>query len=360
MAVLMLDDVRRGNYREKDQDRGFSDLLKTLGDVRYDYVTRLYDRSLVPVSSNLFPADGITHYFKNYIEYLTLCWGEHHGVVIEPNHIWYTLLCELASLVKGDPEPYRHLFTEQADKQTVIVVGGDIELPLGQLIEALRTVVPTDMDAFFPEFSTNTPRSRAASYAAFADMASPYYNYEMLACGFPAIDVRGEADDWRLMADRWQGLTELFGAHPQWFARVQQILADCVANRDNPGWWRGIYRNERCGSGSEVVVSGWFADLFREQPDLAKPENFPPGVSSVPYVVHGLGVDDYRFVMKQGLFAGRQEGTFLSPVFGRCVFNALDARQAFTPEERQDDPRVYPAKALYRLEPDNLTPTKLK
>jgi hypothetical protein len=260
--------------------------------------------------------------------------------VIEPNHVWYTLLCELAAQVKASPDTYRSIFTTSDEKQTIVVrdpQGGFI-MPLDKLIAELRSYVPSDIDTFLPDFSTSTQRSRSASRAAFCDMASPYYNYMMLACAFPAIDVRGTTDDWQMVCDHWRKLAALFQPLGAWFTRVQKIVDNCVSNLANPEWWKKMYVNERCGSGGEVVISGWFSDLMFEKCDLPKPENFPPHTSVVPYrrVNWHNGDDVTDWEMKHGLLFSRDEGDFVVPNFGYVLYQKLPQPETYTPVCEKD------------------------
>jgi len=339
----------------------FSNLLDNLGDNQYAWKTKTYDRSLVPIESDLPQGDGVG-YQRNYMAYLTRCWAEHRGVVIEPNHVWFTLLCELALRVKADPETYRDIFTTSADKQEIAIpwTGPGFAMDMGVLIHALKAYVPTDTAAFFPDFTTSTHRSTMARYAAFADMASPYYDYFMLACGFPAIDVQGTEDDWMLMDNAWSHLSSVFTDKGlrDYFGRVEDILANCAYQYDKPEWWKGIYKNRRCGSGGEVAVSGWFSDLFYEKCDLAKPENFPPCVATVPYTA-STGASRWNFKMVHGLFSAVEQDGFLIPDFGHVVFNVLDKPEVFRPEMINRSTGTFRTRdePVYRLEPDNVRQT---
>ena len=37
---------------------------------------------------------------RNYIEYLKIAYNNDYGIVISPNHIWFTILCSLAKIIK--------------------------------------------------------------------------------------------------------------------------------------------------------------------------------------------------------------------------------------------------------------------
>lgn len=258
-------------------------------------------------------------FHKNYMEYLQKAWGDHLSIVISPDIVWYTLLCELAAIVKADPEQYRNLFTDSPEKKTITVITAEmIVMPLNEMVGILRDVVPTDSSKFFPEFSTQTERSVWAYNAAFADMCSPYYNYCMLMCGFPSIDVRGTHDDWNNLYQSWQNLKDIVPG--KWHKQVSAILSDIYSNLDSASFWKGMFRLDRCGSGGQVEVSGWWAKLFMTQPDVAYPENYAPHVSIVSYTQLNLKKD---YEMRVGLFFSKQEEEFLVPDYGYVVHEKL-------------------------------------
>lgn len=281
-------------------------------DPRLELFGHLSGKDLKYIDSNL---PNVEVYHRNYIGYLEKCWAEHLGIVITPDIIWYTLLCEISSLVKSNNEKYRHLFSDSSEKQNITIISGDIvNMPLSTLVEALKSYVPTNVDLFFPDFTTSSQRSRHAFRSAFCDMCSPYYNYSMLLCGFPAIDVRGTEEDYHTISTKFKELYLLF-EHP-WFTRVQEILNKCVMFRNDPDWWNAIFSLGKCGSGSQFIVNGWFSQLFIEEPKVKYPENYPSGISIVDYKQLDTG-KEYR--MQDGLLFSKTDGDFLVPNFGFVI-----------------------------------------
>ena len=302
-------------------------------DPRRVFLDRLDDRKVTDWQTNrveqtLFlrhaeiPEDA-TMFHRNYLEYLEKCWADHLGIVITPDILWFTVLNELVAVVKESPEPYRHLFTNSHEKKLVVVTTEDpVVMPLNRLVGALREHVPTDSTLFMPEYSTTTQASRHAMYASFCDLCSPYYNYGMMLCDFPAISIQGTADDWCGLAEDWLKLKPMFTSVGKWFDDVASILMGCYENRDERDWWKSMFMLERCGSGHQTEVSGWFADLFRQPPQgPAYVNNFPTNVAQVEYKELTL---DREFKMQDGLFFSRQEGDFMVPEFGYTVHEKLD------------------------------------
>src|SRR3990167_9458970 len=130
----------------------------------------------------------------NYLEYLQMAWGSHHGIILSPDIFWFILLNESASHIKDNSEHYRSLFTtakEGEGKTKIIVPTLDPQLiSLDLIADELKKLVPTDIDIFIPKFSTSTPASAFAFKSAFADAMSPYYDYMMLLCGISKIQLQ--------------------------------------------------------------------------------------------------------------------------------------------------------------------------
>jgi hypothetical protein len=307
-------------------------------DPREEFLKRLDDRKVTDWKTNraeqsLFlrhaeiPEDA-TMFHRNYLEYLEKCWADHLGIVITPDILWFTVLNELVAVVKNSPEPYRHLFTDSHEKKEIWVMSAEpVVMPLNRLVGSLRQHVPTDVGQFMPEYSTTSQRSRHAMYASFCDLCSPYYEYGMYLCDFPAISIQGTADDWCGIAEDWLKLKPLFTSVGKWFDEVSSILMSCYENRDDKAWWQSIFALEECGSGHQATVSGWFSELFREGPeDPAYVGNFPTNVAQVDYKAKEILEDEaFRtFKMQDGLFFSHQEGDFMVPDFGYTVHEKLE------------------------------------
>ena len=326
MSTLVLErDVKSREVTDYESVEGFNHIVNSLGDNERNWEEKTTSRTLIPRACNI--EEGRT-YHQNYMGYLATAWNRHRSIVVDPNYIWYMVLCELTSIVKGDPEAYRDIFTESDEKQLIIVrdVTGGYIMPLDKLIAELRNYVPTEIDTFLPELSTATLRSRSACRAAFCDMASPYYDYKMLACAFPAIDVRGTRDDWTALCNCMEQIGKMFTPVVQYCRRVHKCLTEIAGNLKTPEFWKKMFVAEQCGSGSEILIKGWITDLYFNPPDFAKPCNFSEHTSIVPYRRENWhNPDDItNWEMKHGLFFSREEGEFLAPDFGYVLFQKLD------------------------------------
>lgn len=178
--------------------------------------------------------------------------------------------------------------------------------------------------------TTTTDNSLYAFYAAFYDVCSPYYNYAMMACGIPSIEVWGTDEDWHLLASKWHDLQPLFAAHQEWFDKVGDILDKCHENLDYTAWWKSIFNLEKCGSGSDVEVQGWYSELFFKQPKLRYPRNFS---TCVEYEQLDTGKE---YVMHHGLFYSHQEGANMIPDFGFTIHEKVPVEPEYMYIESQE------------------------
>lgn len=262
---------------------------------------------------------GAEAYHKNYMEYLEVCYARHYIPVVAPHLLWYGVLAEIATAIKADPELYRDLFTRESDAATVLVPSADDSLDVLVLLGYLRHLVPTDMSMFMPEFSTATTGYTVAASAAFADAVSPYYNYMVYACGFPSIRVDGTSMDWTRFAMSAARLAVVLPGLATYLNRVSIRAEDIgrsldltTTHEELMALWKGFFKNERCGSGSQTVVSGWYTDFYMTVPGLAKSENFTSQVSRVEYTSLST---QRRYALYAGLFASTFEDGVLVPDF---------------------------------------------
>ena len=271
----------------------------------------------ITLADHTLPATlpAASHYHTNYLNYLEKCWADHLGIVISPDIIWYTILCEFASLVKQNPETYKHLFTTSIEKQDIIIISSSLTtIPLDILTTAIRKKAPTDTDSFFPPFNF-TPNSQHAFLSAFCDTCSPYYNYDMLLCGFPIIDVKSTLDDWKLLIHYWSKL-KLLIQHPSWTSSIDNTLNQIPTNLHNKSFWTEMFKLKRCGSGHQTELSGWITTLFITQPDVTYIENFSSHISTVKY--KQLDTNKH-YEMSTGLFTSTLINDCMEPSFSYIV-----------------------------------------
>lgn len=288
-------------------------------DVKYDYNNKTKSSDKVFIKDN-FMGDI---YHSNYLKYLEKAWGNHYGVVMSPDILWYTLLSEITLIVAEDSSLYSHLFTDQPDKKKEILVQSDSEylIPLDTLIEAIKNNVPCNIDAFLPNFSTTVESSKFAKYAAFADIVSPYYQYSMYCCGIPFINIEGTKDDYLSIVDNFTKIGNLLNSHQDYFNKVLTVLSNIVNNIDSPNFWDKMFYLEKCGSGSQNEVFGWFTELFRVQPkDIRFSDNFSSHLAKIDY--ENVSIHN-NYIMYNGLLNSHLEDGLLIPEFSYMVYKKL-------------------------------------
>lgn len=264
---------------------------------------------------------GAIHH-QNYLEYLITCWANHYNAVIKPDYFWHIILCEVATHIKDNSQKYRHLFTDSDTKKDIIVVTADPQvLPLAAIVEQLNKLLPVGGEAFINDFSTSTRLSKMASYAAFADAMSPYYNYMMLLCGIPKIKIEGTNEDWEKIRKSIDTFMTYFDAKfNTYLAGVYDIISKII-DANNGGeheFLKNILKYERCGSGSAMEVNGWIQHMFYSQKRPRYSSNFPTCNSLVEY--KNLTTNK-EYKMITGLFGSdlNEEG-YLIPEFGYAVY----------------------------------------
>jgi len=252
---------------------------------------------------------------RNYLDYLEECWRWHYGVIISPTILWNMVLNNLAYRVNQEPETFHKYFTESDEKQEILVQQGGHLIDVKLLIAGLQGRIPSSLlGDSFPAFSTDTPMSDIADYTAFLDMVSPYYNYSMYLCGLPKVKVLGTSGDWAKLMFTLGKVTTILPECQDYLVGVAIKVAEIAENSCD---YSNFFSLERCGSGSQVEVSGWIRDFFIEQPRVSYPENFISCISKIDYHNYNDG-KDYR--LYAGLFTSEVEDGYLVPAFDNIYF----------------------------------------
>ena len=256
-------------------------------------------------------------YHGSYLRYLEYCWSHHLGVVLTPDIFQYTVLCEIAGLVRKNVEKYRHVFTDSPGKKELIIFSNDnVTMPLDKLADTLRAAMPEDVASVITRYSTTTERSLFARYAAFAAMASPYYNYSMLGCGIPHLSIDGVEDDWSLLYAQISQLLATF-QHP-YLVQVGKLCWEVLEQFDGPSvdFARNMFRLERCGSGSQTEVKGWWTEMYATQPSLQYVGNYPDHISRVKYTDIPT---QKRYLMRNGIVTSHLEEQTAIPQYNHAI-----------------------------------------
>lgn len=271
------------------------------------------------VSDN-FDSLGYNVNHLNYLTYLETCYANHYGIVVAPHYFWYTILCEVASQVKESPERFRSVFSRSKEKVEITTSTSSVEfINLDAVINSLKEHVPLDVDMFFPTFSTSTLLYETAIYATFCDTVSPYYDYMTFLCGIPKVRVEGTVEDWTILITSLKKINNILNI--KYLSRMEEYGQTILNNLNNGAFWRDIFRLVKCGSGSQVEVSGWFTRIFLKKPLLRFTYNYPTHVSKVDY--QNLETER-KFNMRLGLFGSKIEDGFLIPEYGYIIHEKVE------------------------------------
>ena len=297
--------------------------------VRHDWQAKTKTETEIVFASTV--PDGADLYHKNYLDYLSRTFGHHNSIVLAPQHFWYTGLCEIAQTVVKDPETHRKLFTRDPEGKIDIIVPCASEtepLRMDDIYDEMIGLVPIDTTLFLPTFSTETEMSRMASLAAFLETCSPYYNYMMILCGHSRVKLMGTPEDWEAIVSRLDRLELEFAGCPnsplpKWISTTMLPTATKLREAldgKNEDWFREIFSEQRCGSGGQTVVDGWFSRLFMHQPKgMREVTNFPTHITKVPYSIrcpHSIQPSGVEWNLCFGLFhSNRDDEGFMVPDF---------------------------------------------
>jgi hypothetical protein len=255
-------------------------------------------------------------FHNNYLDYLSKCYATHYGIIVKPDIIWYTILCEIEAIVKSQPENYRHIFTDSNEKKDILVFTQDpVMMPIDSLIEEVFKLIPTGLkkEDILLNFSTTTKAETFAFSTSFLDAVSPYYNYMMYLCGFNKIKVLGTIEDYQMISDTLILLSVLFGSEMlEYLAKCKTVIKKIIDGFDDQNFWNDIFTVEQCGSGHQEEADGWFCELFNKKPSVRYVENFPTHISLVEYKNITTGKE---FIMNSGILSSNMDGDYLIPNF---------------------------------------------
>jgi hypothetical protein len=259
-----------------------------------------------------------------FLEMLSLAYSQHRKVEIAPHDLWYIVLCELATYIKGNVEECRPLFTKSAEKVSIVVPTDDPSaIDLNLVLDQLRNLVPLEVALFVPELSTLNTYSRMSMYAALCDGLQHYYNYMTFCCGIPAVRIMGTLEDWETLSNCVTGLMNAFadieGPIFPYLIKVQNVFGAIVNSykSKNPEFFLNIFTQKNVGSGGELDIDGWITDLYLERKNTRKLENFLTSFATVPYTNLDSGKN---FKAVYGAFLNCEIDEHLRSTYGSFVF----------------------------------------
>lgn len=283
-------------------------------------------------------------YQLDYMAYLKRAYYEGREIVLTPDIVYFTLLCEVARIVDADPEFYRTRFTvhpkEEGRMELRVITGNprDLAAYLSAFMPLLRENIPGGLaDEILAEFTTTDVSARLAQHAAFADMAKHYYEY--CGCqgaqgsslppdvGIKHVHLKGSAMDWSMMRAKWVSVTgRLFGSDTHTRPRMPEYLIT-VEER--------LEKIERAAGGEPMqeflcqiynedyrAPESWFGKLFAPS-DLKG--GIAEHVARVPYTSESDDFGKEHLVLVVGVLSSHLDGKILVPEFGCAAFKNTNA-----------------------------------
>ncbi len=199
-----------------------------------------------------------------------LAFSQHRPLVFSPDMIWVLILQGLALHVNNNSEKLRHKFVQHTKKAEIVCRSessfespeSDWELLIKQFSSGLSAALGKNYDDLLPAFSTTGALERTVCQVALMDMFQPYFTYKVhCVCGIPSITLEGKAEDWSLLRQKAELLSNY--EFDWWLAELRVILAQfekAAHGEIDIKFWRNIYKQEsRYGSD---VINGWIIRLL--------------------------------------------------------------------------------------------------
>lgn len=312
------------------------------------------------LESNL-PNNALTH--AGLIYYLHACWAKELGCILRPDMIYFTILSEIASCILKRPKEYQSLFTDQDEKQNIILV--DLHADQGRLdIRALsrtlrQKVVSKELHQLVceTEFMSDDPHAREIRCMTFCQMGVPYYNYMTTFCGITSIDIQGLFFDWkklfdtlgrlRIILSKYDSVGDVRALLDKSFQTVSNIIHFVFDQRfpleakysTADSFWNNLFHygaNTQCGSGHDrYIVSGWARNFY-----LSGGEDLNKFSCSMTYVPYTNIETQKKFIQVSTLaYSELINGTAI-PHYGKILFQILDD-QVFNQIAMKKDPDTF-------------------
>jgi hypothetical protein len=207
-------------------------------------------------------------YHSNYLQYLNQAYKNDYGVEVKPDHIWYTILCEISRIINKKPETYRKYFTNSDNKKTIEVYKQENTwlLPVDVVSDLLLKSIPTDINKedIISQFSTTTIDSTFAFNCVFLESMSSYYIYDMYGCGFKKINIYGNKSDYEKMINSLKNISGVISELKYYTDNCITVVKDIIKNWDVKEFWENILTSKRAYLSD--VFDGWITRLYDIDP----------------------------------------------------------------------------------------------
>ncbi len=256
-----------------------------------------------------------------------VAFDQHLPLVLSPDDIWLCIAQGFGTHVNENAERLRGRFVRHESKARIEVrrdefVKGapdnDWQGVFSEFSDKIAEHIGKKRDLVVADFSTTGPVERAASEVVLMSAMQAYFEYTVASmCGIPSITLLGTVEDWVSIRRRAEVLAEF--DLKWWVDALVPVLDHFVAaarGQVDRAFWQSFYKRNNASGGP--YVTGWLNVLFPyvEQSDWSakrrhtvkndavtswekgmsavfgggpKPDDFPVGLSTAPFVWNYFG-----------------------------------------------------------------------
>lgn len=267
---------------------------------------------------------------------------------LRPDVFFIVIMQSLSKHIENNVEKYRHLFTENKDKELLIQEVGldDYQTFIDKIGEQLRNKIKFDPKT---NFSTATPISSGVNDITLMNVCKKYYDYMMMTLncsgatrsaseGITSFHINGSIEDWNALIDKVNYIGKTFDLQ-FWTDYVAKVLS-YIRNADpnDKTFWDNAYKYK----GSET---GWFLAFFLYTKDNQLTQwkkigdflggSCPDQVTTTPFVYIRLG-EKINMELLSGLCGVYRdtETNVISPCIGWAI-SEINSK-TMTLEEEKD------------------------
>lgn len=288
------------------------------------YPNTLKDDAKLIHQSYLSDENTLTH--GSLIHYVYNCWAREHNVVLRPDMIMYTILCEIARYIVTDPESVRHLYSNSNDKIMVSFDFSSFETLEDNILAKLKSLIANQeyMHTILDIHYKSAPEEfKKVIPAIFLYSATPFFSYCSVTCGIPEVIIKGDILEWNDVNNRINKLKEFIPTISKYLDKCNEVLnniLESIKNNDT-NKMNNIFTlraNRDCLSGAPpVICNGWICDLYMNTYSMINKYN--THLAAIPY-----SHDGNNYVKIWGLCYSNLDNNTLNPQYGYTVYEILN------------------------------------
>ncbi len=176
-----------------------------------------------------------------------------NGIIISPNHVWFTILCSFSKIIKDDADLFKRYFSKEEGKVSLILndkVENMLDMPIEKMLNLVLDKMPSKIKntIILPKISTSTSEFKLACATSFLDTCSPYYDYRFYGCGYNKIKVLGTKRDYEILEKTFFKLIDIIDDYYEFKKltnfrnEVSEALRKIINNyKDNKFWERILW-----------------------------------------------------------------------------------------------------------------------